>query len=266
MIRCRKARFAAAVFASALFISIGAQAQSVAVWVEPAETRIAPGEYCTLYVHVDDGVDSLSCAECVLGFDPAIVSFVSTRMGTLFTGSSFPKFFDWDTPSPDTVSFAACVLGYRSYIIPPGSLFEIAFVALSVGLTDLEIGRISVLDIDRNQLAEQIGQRGRIIVTTQTGEKAPTPPSERIWNYPNPFNPATTIVLELPAGRNTELSIYDATGRKVRGLFRGAAPAGRSEFRWDGTNEAGSAVGSGFYFAVSRSGSLQLERKLVLIR
>lgn len=259
-----------AALALCLLFSAGATAQAVSVWMEPAETRIAPGEFCTLYVHVDDQVDSLSCAECYLGFDPAVVSFVSARQGSLYDAAPFPKFFDLDEPSADTVLVTVCVLGYRSYILPPGSLFEIRFEALAAGVTDVEIGRVSLMDIDRNLLDEDIGQAGRIIVTTQTGGTVPPAEEGKLTNFPNPFNPVTTIVLELP-GENgerasTDIKIYDAAGRTVRSLFSGPAPAGRNEFHWDGTSDSGSAVSSGLYMAVSRTGTLRFERKLVLLR
>lgn len=261
--------FAAATITLLLFAAASAAAQQVSVWVEPAETRIAPGERCTLFVHVDDGVDSLSCAESFLRFDTMTVSVVSARLGELYRESSFPKFFDWRLTASDMVSVTACVLGYRSYIIAPGSLFEIVFEALDIGTTDVEIDSATVLDIDRFELDETIGQPGRIVVTTQTGGATPPAGTGRLYSYPNPFNPSTTVVLELPGGgpdgRTTEISIYDAAGRTVRRLFRGGA-AGRSEFRWDGTNDGGAAVGSGCYFAVSRTGPLRLERKLILIR
>ncbi len=251
-------------------VPTAAAAQTVSVWVEPAETRIAPGEYCTLYVHVDDGVDSLSCAWSSLGLDSTVVSCVSARQGELYDEASFPIFFVPDVPSADTISVTACVLGYRSFIIPPGSLFEIIFEGLALGETHVEIGSISVFDIDRNDIEEVIGQAGRIIVTTQTGGTPPQLERGKLSSFPNPFNPVTTIVLELPAGTgegmSTELDIYDAAGRTVRRLFSGPARAGRNEFRWDGTNDSGSAVSSGLYLAVSKTGSLRMERKLVLVR
>jgi hypothetical protein len=247
-----------------------APAQTVSVWMEPAESRIAPGESCTLYVHVDDVVDSLSCSWCSLGFDSTVVSCVSSRQGELYDEASFPTFFDPDVPSADTISVTACVLGYRSYIIAPGSLFEIVFEALGPGITFVEIGSVSVFDIDRNDLDEEIGQTAKIIVTTQTGCTVPPAERGRLSSYPNPFNPATTIVLELPpgggGGRTTEIDIFDAAGRTVRRLFNGPACGGRSEYRWDGTDDGGSAVSSGLYMAVAKTGSLRLRRKLVLIR
>jgi len=266
----RRAKAAVAAFALCLILSASISAQTVSIWVEPAETKIAPGEYCTLYVHVDDQVDSLSCAECYLGFDSTIVSFISASQGQLYDEAPFPTFFAPETPSADTIGLVACVLGYRSYIIPPGSLFEVTFVALEVGVTDVGIGLARVWDIDRNQLDEDVGQAGRIIVTTQTGGTVPPLEEGRLSNFPNPFNPATTIVLKLPGGsgsdRDTKIDIYDAAGRTVRRLFSGTAPAGRSEFHWDGTSDSGSAVSSGMYMAVSRSGTLSLKRKLILLR
>jgi hypothetical protein len=219
-------------------------------------------------VHVGDQVDSLSCSECFLSFDPALLSFVSAAWGEIYDISPFPKFFDSDLPQADTVSVTACVLGYRSYIIPPGSLFELRFEAIDVGVTDVAIGRVSILDIDRDPVIENIGQAGRVTVTAQTGGTVPLPEGSRLWNRPNPFNPATTLVLELPdeITGHTEIGIYDAAGRKVRNLFSGAVPGGRSEFRWDGTSDSGASAVSGIYFAVSRTGQLRLERKLVLVR
>jgi hypothetical protein len=261
---------AAALFALRLLTPHAAPAQTVSVWVGPAETRVAPGEVCTLYVHVGDEVDSLSCAECCLGFDSTVVSFHSARQGELYDRASFPKFFDVDQPSADSVRVTACVLGYRSYILAPGSIFEVRFEALDPGITDVGIGGISVLDIDRNELGEDVVGGGRIIVTTQTGEAISRMPGARLSSYPNPFNPVTAIVLDLPVGTGrtevTDLGIYDAAGRRVRRLFTGTLQGGRKEFLWNGRNDSGSAVASGIYLAVSRTGALRLERKLVLIR
>ena len=259
-----------AALALCLFCPLMTVAQTVSVRVEPAETRIAPGESCTLYVHVGDEVDSLSCSGFHLGFDSTIVSYVSARKGELYTSAPFPTFFDQNNPSADTVVVEGCVLGYRTYIISPGSLYEVVFEALEAGITDVTIGQAAVWDIDRNPLGEDIGQAGRIIVTTQTGGTPPPADRGSLTSFPNPFNPVTTIVLELSAdsGERTSmvLDIYDAAGRTVRRLFNGPVQSGRSEFQWDGTSDSGSAVSSGVYLVVSKTGSLRMERKLVLVR
>jgi len=265
-----KAWAAAVALALCLSVPVMTGAQTVSVRVEPAETRVAPGETCTLYVHVEGEIDSLSCSGIHLGFDTTVVSYHSASKGELFNAAPFPTFFNQDSPSADTVVVEACVLGYRTYVLAPGYLFTIVFEALEAGITDVTIGQAEVWDIDRYPLDEDVGQAGRIIVTTQTGGTPPPLERGKLSSFPNPFNPVTTIVLELPEGSgeglSTEIEIYDAAGRMVRRLFSGPAPAGRSEFRWDGTNDSGSAVSSGLYLAVSKTGSLRMERKLVLVR
>tara|TARA_R110000868_G_scaffold368227_1_gene631221 strand:- start:55745 stop:60547 length:4803 start_codon:yes stop_codon:yes gene_type:complete len=62
-------------------------------------------------------------------------------------------------------------------------------------------------------------------------------------NYPNPFNPSTTIVFGLPEASNVTLEIYNSIGRKVATLINGTMEAGYHDFIWDA-----SRVASGVYF------------------
>lgn len=67
---------------------------------------------------------------------------------------------------------------------------------------------------------------------------------------PNPFNPATELRFELPAGGRAALALYDARGRRVRTLVEESElPAGQFTVRWDGRDQGGSSVASGVYFA-----------------
>lgn len=87
-------------------------------------------------------------------------------------------------------------------------------------------------------------------------------------NFPNPFNPATTIVFEVPEGEGAErrvtLTIFDARGRHVKTLVDGELQAGRHELVWDGRNVRGAEVSSGIYFATLRSGGTSSMRKMLL--
>ena len=67
-------------------------------------------------------------------------------------------------------------------------------------------------------------------------------------NYPNPFNPATTIPLAVPAGaRNVDLTIYNVLGQPMRQLWTGPLPAGEGELTWDGRDGQGRPVAAGVY-------------------
>jgi flagellar hook assembly protein FlgD len=86
-------------------------------------------------------------------------------------------------------------------------------------------------------------------------------------SHPNPFNPATTIVIELPQAAAVTLRVHDAAGRLVRTLASAEArEAGRYEIAWNGRDEAGRAVPAGVYLARLRAGSDRDTARLVLVK
>jgi hypothetical protein len=85
-------------------------------------------------------------------------------------------------------------------------------------------------------------------------------------NYPNPFNPLTTIAFELPSDQAVRLTIYGVDGRRITTLVDGVRPAGLNEVRWDGTDRTGGAVPSGTYLYRLESGSTVTARRMVLVR
>ena len=66
--------------------------------------------------------------------------------------------------------------------------------------------------------------------------------------YPNPFARRMTIEFTLPEPKSVQLVVYDALGRQVRTLKKGALAAGHYSVVWDGRNDAGSPLSSGLYF------------------
>jgi hypothetical protein len=85
-------------------------------------------------------------------------------------------------------------------------------------------------------------------------------------NFPNPFNPSTTIRYSLAKKSDVVLEIYNTLGQRVRTLFSGARTTGDYETVWDGTNDNGGHVASGVYFYRLRTGEYTAIRKLVMIR
>lgn len=85
-------------------------------------------------------------------------------------------------------------------------------------------------------------------------------------NYPNPFNPNTTIEYYLPERCRVDLSVYDVKGRLVRVLFSGTQDNGLKSVRWDGLDGKGRQVNSGVYFCRLKAGGEYSSRKLVISR
>jgi uncharacterized membrane protein len=71
-------------------------------------------------------------------------------------------------------------------------------------------------------------------------------------NYPNPFNPSTTVAFILDRTSEVEVTIHDARGHLVRALHRGVLGAGRHTRTWNGRDDTGKAVASGIYLAIAR--------------
>ena len=85
-------------------------------------------------------------------------------------------------------------------------------------------------------------------------------------NFPNPFNPSTTIAFQLGLPSQVELSIYSMNGQCVRTLFSGALPAGPHRQQWDGRDERGERVASGAYLYRLSAGDFVATRQLMLIK
>ena len=98
--------------------------------------------------------------------------------------------------------------------------------------------------------------------TTAEAAAAATPDAFTLEpNYPNPFNPATTIAFSLPEESPVRLAVYDLTGRQVALLMDGVRAAGRHEVRF----EAGE-LPSGTYLYRLQAGTFSQVRQLVLMK
>lgn len=85
-------------------------------------------------------------------------------------------------------------------------------------------------------------------------------------NYPNPFNPVSTIRYDLPHGSNVSLAVYDILGREVASLIKGYKEPGYHSIQWDSRDMRGREIPSGIYIA--RLGTPQYSNsiKMVLLR
>jgi len=240
----------------------------VDVWLQPQSQQIAVAEVCTLEAFVATTTDdSLACMECFIAFDATLLTLMSVEEGTLFEDSGHPTFFDWDPLAPDTVSAVDCVLGYRTYFLPPGDLVRLVFRGDQAGVASVRLIDINVWDIDRQPVPVVIDPSAWITIGDATGTKNSSYGDPGLSCFPNPFNPNTTIELRFPDdGRHdVSLAVFAPSGRRVKTLFSGTLAGGTGRFVWDGCNDAGGPVATGVYFAVARSKDAVFTTKLILI-
>ncbi len=98
------------------------------------------------------------------------------------------------------------------------------------------------------------------------GEEA-LPDDLRLYqNFPNPFNPITTISFSVLQAGHVSLEIINVLGQKVRTLYNGNLSVGLHRFEWDGTDERDRRVASGVYFCRLYGKSSSQSRKMLMLK
>ncbi len=101
--------------------------------------------------------------------------------------------------------------------------------------------------------------------TLTHAEGTPTVGVHLLPNFPNPFNPYTTLSIRLDEAGDVRLGIHDVGGRQVTVLHEGWLPTGTRTFTWRGIDSAGREVPSGVYFVVLTHSSGRISRKMTLL-
>jgi len=85
-------------------------------------------------------------------------------------------------------------------------------------------------------------------------------------NYPNPFNPSTTINYSIATPGEVNIVIYDMMGRHVRTLVSDFATPGSYDVVWDSRNDEGMSVSAGMYLYEMTSGDFVEVNKMLLVK
>ncbi len=85
-------------------------------------------------------------------------------------------------------------------------------------------------------------------------------------NYPNPFNPSTSIKFSIPTDGMVNVSIYNIKGQKVKELVKDKLLAGNHSIKWNGTDASNRLVGSGLYFIRIEHDGKNKIRKMTLLK
>jgi len=87
-------------------------------------------------------------------------------------------------------------------------------------------------------------------------------------NYPNPFNPFTSIRYQVSGigNQNVEINVYNVRGQRVRTLLNEHREPGQHSVVWNGRDDSGREVGSGIYFYRMRVGEFTQTRSMVLLK
>lgn len=86
-------------------------------------------------------------------------------------------------------------------------------------------------------------------------------------NYPNPFNPETTVSFQIKnGGSNTEIAVYNTKGQLIKTLHNGFLNQGNHSISWNGTTQNGGKAASGIYFLKMKTDDNEFTHKMLLIK
>ncbi|MGH1362940.1 MAG: T9SS type A sorting domain-containing protein [Calditrichia bacterium] len=151
-------------------------------------------------------------------------------------------------------------------------------VTLTVNPTGLTVGqaysaKLQIISNDSVNTVVNVPVNITIESSTSIDPEALLPQQMSLHgNYPNPFNPSTTIRYELSTPQRVSIAIFDAVGRVVRVLNdspTGGGGTGGDTYSvvWDGKDNLGNSVGSGvYYYRLSSDSGQSISRKMVLLK
>jgi hypothetical protein len=132
-----------------------------------------------------------------------------------------------------------------------------------VTATKIQPKKASVLELEVTDMAGNV-TRCDPVLTTLAAEVPSTFALE--GNYPNPFNPSTTIRFHIAEPSHVTLTVFDVMGRTVARLVDQEMPAGSYAAEWDGKSDAGLIVAGGIYFYRLEAGSYVETRAMSLVK
>ena len=168
---------------------------------------------------------------------------------------------------PDPYSLDSTItepLRFMNYVLPAGESMEI-----SIAFRPLEEGVFAgfLIVSSDDPAAMQVNIPLMASATPVSNENQVNPViTELKGNYPNPFNPNTTIRFSLKERGKVSIDIYNILGQKVKTLVNGDLPAGVHNLSWNGLDENKRPVASGVYFYKMQSGSYSNTRKMILMK
>ena len=183
------------------------------------------------------------------------------------------------TASPASMPINEQLFGARvdsdGAFVWPGEFIDVSVVVSSKARLPLVVdggGEAKIVwEDDRNGSVDLFGQNinpdGSLGVSTTDVGDTPVVRGVRLEpNYPNPFNPHTTIAFSVDRAQQVRIAVHDLSGRLIDVLVDGRLTAGPHSTSWDGLDLAGRAVGTGIYTVTLTTSRSTQSRKITLLR
>jgi hypothetical protein len=233
----------------------------VSISLNLESNKVLVGQTVTLNVSVDNAA-SLQGFGFGLTYDTDKFEFVNATPAEedllKADGAETPVFL-MNEDAPGELSIANAIVD-GSPVTGTGDVVSLTFRVLTEFEDNARFEIAEGVVFDGSKLTNFVVALGNLNVESTPTEFA------LLQNFPNPFNPETTIKYNLADGKNVSLRIYNVVGQVVRTLVAEQQNAGRYTVRWNGTDDRGVSVSSGIYFYQIAAGDYSDVKKLMLLK
>ena len=207
------------------------------------------------------------------------VAYVAVKSSGLYlidvTNPTYP--FLISSILPHSSSFINCCLvsGNRLYVSDI-AWNEISIYDVSIPQTPLLVNRYAWnmgstdMFVANGKLYTTNGDYGLSVhnlSAVEVDDVLQSPPATILMrNFPNPFNPQTTIEFYLPSSVKTNISIYNLRGQLVKNLLDGVCTTGNHSIVWDGLDNNNRPVSSGVYYYNMNAGKYSSTQKMIMMK
>jgi len=174
------------------------------------------------------------------------------------TGGETPLFYTWSDNAGEVTVANAVING--SSVNGGGDIVRFTFKVLREFEDNARFEVANGLIADPSQLSNPAVLAGVLEIESTPTEFA------LLQNFPNPFNPETTIQYNLAESADVTLQIYNVVGQVVRTLVAERQSAGRYRVSWSGMDDRSVPVSSGIYFYKIAAGKQGEVKKLMLLK
>jgi hypothetical protein len=231
-------------------------------WLVSPSIKFADGQNHILLIDIAlTQIPGLEKEDLVISDDARLALVLSTDNGKTWSTENILKEWIGDellqllVDVPDDYNVPVTPKTITSYLYPPYDLSESIkigfYVEMLTGQTTYNLWITN------------------ITITTGTSEydvTVPTPQIATLSNFPNPFNPETTISFSIPKEGIVEIDVYNVRGQRVTTLTNEFYTAGTHNITWNGRNQEGQSMGSGIYFYRLTTDGHTVTRRMMLLK
>jgi len=241
------------------------------VAAEAVPSLAMPRNGATITVEINIDVSGTSPAQLLgsfsgtLRWDPAVLGYVSHSgvkagfTGAVGTGNTATGQLTFNGANPSGAAGKSNVLTVTFTAIGAhnsSSALDLGFSAMSAALTFANL--LGILSVTDGAITTSVKERSHQAEIPQA--------YALLQNHPNPFNPATEIDYELSKESQVVLAVFNLLGQKVKTLVNGKVKAGKHTVHWNGKDETGKSVPSGFYVYRMEAAGAAYEKRMTLLK